>query len=84
MIDKGVKFEAVEKVAVKTVKKLLKSVGLFDVFEDEQKVGAGKKSYAVSFVFQHEERTLTDKEIEKVMQQLSGNYERELGAQIRE
>ena len=48
-----------------------------------EKIGAGKKSYAVSFVFQHPDKTLTDQEIEKVMSRLMSKYENELGAVIR-
>ncbi|MBL7808287.1 MAG: hypothetical protein JNN28_10745, partial [Saprospiraceae bacterium] len=58
-------------------------VNLFDVFEDESKLGAGKKSYAVSFVFEDPEKTLQDKEIDAMMGQLVGVFEGKLGAVIR-
>jgi phenylalanyl-tRNA synthetase beta chain len=70
----------------KTVNKLrlakLQEVKLFDIFESE-KLGAGKKSIAVSFTFLDEEKTLTDKEIDGWMETIRTALERELGAEIR-
>ena len=83
VIDHSVKFQDIAAIAQKTGKKLLQSVNLFDVFEDEDKLGAGKRSYAVSFVFEDKTKTLKDKEIDKVMQQLIRTYESKLGATIR-
>jgi phenylalanyl-tRNA synthetase beta chain len=61
---------------------LLKEVSVFDVFEGD-KLPAGKKSYALSFVLQDAEKTLTDTEIDKVMEKLIKAYEKEAGAEIR-
>ena len=83
IISSGVRFEDLAKIATKTEKKLLKQVDLFDVYEDEEKLGKGKKSYAISFVFQHDERTLKDKEVDKIMNQLIKAYEEQLGAVVR-
>jgi phenylalanyl-tRNA synthetase beta chain len=83
VLDASVKFGDITLIAQKAAKKLLKDINLFDVFEDETKVGAGKKSYAVSFVFEDKEKTLNDKEIEKVMEELIKTYESKLGALIR-
>ena len=83
VLDSSVKFGDIALVAQKAAKKLLKDINLFDVFEDETKLGAGKKSYAVSFVFEDKEKTLNDKEIEKVMEELIKTYESKLGALIR-
>jgi len=78
-----VKFGQIEQIALKTGKNILSSVGLFDIYADEAKIGAGKKSYAVSFVFQDARKTLTDKEVDKVMNKLIQQYERQLGASLR-
>jgi phenylalanyl-tRNA synthetase beta chain len=83
VIDKGVTFGEIRQLATKTAKKLLKEVNLFDVFEDESKLGEGKKSYAVSFIFEDPEKTLQDKEIDATMGQLTGVFEGKLGATIR-
>jgi phenylalanyl-tRNA synthetase beta chain len=83
VIDQGVTFAEIRQLATKTAKKLLKEVNLFDVFEDEQKLGAGKKSYAVSFVFEDPEKTLQDKEIDALMGQLTSVFETKISAQIR-
>jgi phenylalanyl-tRNA synthetase beta chain len=81
-VDAGVEFAAIGKTAFQAEKRLLKSVGLFDVYEGD-KIGAGKKSYAVSFILLDEEKTLTDAEIDKVMQKLIKAFERDLQASIR-
>lgn len=83
ILDREVTFSALRQLANKTVKKVLKEVNLFDVFEDENKIGAGKKSYAVSFLFEDPEKTLQDKEIDALMQQLQQAFEHKLNAIIR-
>jgi phenylalanyl-tRNA synthetase beta chain len=83
VIDQSVSFGDIRQLAAKTAKKLLREVNLFDVFEDESKLGEGKKSYAVSFVFEDPEKTLQDKEIDAMMGQLVGVFEGKLGAVIR-
>lgn len=82
LLDKQVSFKEVRDIAMRTEKNLLKAVHLFDVYEGE-KLGAGKKSYAVSFTLQDEEKTLTDKQIDKIMNKLMGTYKHLLGAEIR-
>lgn len=82
LLDKKVSFKEVKELALRTEKTLLKAVTLFDVYEGE-KLGAGKKSYAVSFTLQDDEKTLTDKQIEKIMNKLIGSYQHQLGAEIR-
>jgi phenylalanyl-tRNA synthetase beta chain len=58
-------------------------VNLFDVFEDESKLGPGKKSYAVSFVFENPTKTLEDKEIDALMHDLQTAFETKLSALVR-
>jgi phenylalanyl-tRNA synthetase beta chain len=82
VVDKLLKFEAVEKATQLANVNRLKSLELFDIFESE-KLGAGKKSMAVSFTFQDEEKTLTDKEIDAMMAKIISAYEKELHAEIR-
>ncbi|MBX2902184.1 MAG: phenylalanine--tRNA ligase subunit beta [Chitinophagales bacterium] len=82
VVEKDVTFSAIETLAKKESKNLLTEISLFDVYEGE-KIEAGKKSCAVSFVFQHSEKTLTDEEVEKTMSRLVTSFERELGAGIR-
>jgi phenylalanyl-tRNA synthetase beta chain len=83
VVDRAVQFGDIASIAQKQLKKTLKEVNLFDVFDDESKLGTGKKSYAVSFVFEDKEKTLQDKEIEKWMTDLITAYEGKLGAVIR-
>ncbi len=83
IVENIVKYSDIVQVANKTAKKLLTGINLFDVFEDEQKLGAGKKSYAVSFVFEDHTKTLQDKEIDGVMLQLMAQFEKQLNATIR-
>lgn len=82
LLDKKVTFKEVKDLALRTEKSLLKSVSLFDVYEGE-KLGEGKKSYAVSFTIQDDEKTLTDKQIDRIMNKLMGTYKHQLGAEIR-
>jgi len=82
LVDKQVTFAQIRQVAQKVEKKLLKAVSLFDVYEGE-KLGADKKSYAVSVILQDETKTLADVQIEKIMQSMVDAFGRELGAQLR-
>ena len=83
VIGKSVKFADIAAVAKKVGKKLLKDINLFDVFEDETKLGEGKKSYAVSFTFEDPTRTLQDKDVDAVVNELITFFELKLGAVIR-
>lgn len=83
VLDKHVSYHEVQQVTEQLKIDALQKFGLFDVFESE-KLGAGKKSYALSYTFQVQDRTLTDTEIEQLMQQLIGAYKNKLQAQIRE
>lgn len=82
VIEKHVRFTDIEKLAFANGPKLLKKVNLFDVYEGEN-IGKDKKSYAVSFILQDEQKTLTDKEIDKFMTKLIDVFEHELNAVIR-
>ena len=82
VVDKDVTYDTLEKIGYKYASKLLKQVSLFDVFEGAA-LGDGKKSYALNFVLQSADRTLTDEEINKTMNKLVAAYEREVGAKLR-
>lgn len=81
LIDRSVKYRQIEELAFLTEKKFLREVNLFDIYEGE-KLG-NKKSYAVSFTLLDKEATLTDKQIEGVMEKLIRTYKEKLGAEIR-
>jgi phenylalanyl-tRNA synthetase beta chain len=83
VVDNSVKFSDIATAAAKTEKQLLKSVNLFDVYTSENQLGPGKKSYAVSFVFENPEKTLQDHEIDKVMNKLIDVFATQLQAQVR-
>lgn len=82
LIDKNVEFAKIEQIARQSEKKLLKSVELFDVYEGKN-LPAGKKSYAVNFILQDNEKTLNDKAIEAIMNKIITNLKRQLGAELR-
>jgi len=82
VVEKGLRFEEVEKATYATKLNKLRSVNLFDIFESD-KIGPGKKSLAISFTFLDEEKTLTDKEIDGMMSKIISSYEKELNADIR-
>ena len=82
LVNKETKFTELETAARKSEKKLLQSVNLFDVYEGD-KLEAGKKSYALSFILQDGDRTLNDQEIDKAMEQIRLGIEKETGAVLR-
>ena len=82
LLDNNVEFAEVERIAYQTEKKILKKVELFDVYEGKN-LPEGKKSYAVNFILQDEEKTLTEKHIEAVMTKLVNNLKKQLGAELR-
>ncbi len=82
LLNNDVQFDAIYKLAFNTEKELLKKVNLFDVYQGKN-LPEGKKSYAVSFTIQDEHKTLTDKQIDKLMKNLQTNFEQELGAELR-
>ena len=82
LIDDSIKYQQLEKIALKTDNKLIKNVNVFDVYKGD-KIEQGKKSYALSFILQDESKTLTDELIDAVMQKLIKNYEKEVGAVLR-
>lgn len=82
LVDKGVTFSQLREAASKAEKKLLKSVGLFDVYEGD-KLPEGKKSYALNFVIEDTTKTLTDTEIERIMGNISAALAKATGAQVR-
>ena len=82
LLDESVSFQKVYDIAWKTERKLLKKVNLFDVYTGNN-LPEGKKSYAVSFTLMDEKKTLTDKQIDKIMGKLLAQYQKELGAELR-
>ena len=82
LVDKGVTFSQLRSIAFATEKKLLKSVSLFDVYEGD-KLPEGKKSYALSFILEDKNQTLTDKQIERTMANIQAQLEQKTGAEIR-
>lgn len=83
VIGQEVQYRQLESLARETVGDLLRDINLFDVYEGE-KLGAGKRSYAVSFVFEDKEKTMTESEIEAVMQKLMTKFETTLAATVRQ
>lgn len=82
LLDESVSFSQIEEIALKFGKKLLKKVDLFDVYTGKN-LPEGKKSYAIKFIFQDEYKTLTDKQVDKLMTKLQTQFENELGANLR-
>ena len=82
LVDSNVEFAAIEAAAYAAEKKLLKEVKLFDVYEGKN-LAAGKKSYAVNFTLQSEDKTLNDKAIEAVMTKIEQQIVKATGAEVR-
>lgn len=82
LVDNDVSFATLKAIAEKTERKLLKNVNVFDVYRGD-KLPIGKKSYALYFVLQDEEKTLNDKQIDTIVKKLIYNFEKEVGAEVR-
>ncbi len=82
LLDDEIKFSNLYNAAFQSEKKLLKNVDLFDVYTGD-KLPKGKKSYALSFVLQDKNKTLTDKQIDKIMQKLQDAFTKQFGAELR-
>jgi phenylalanyl-tRNA synthetase beta chain len=82
LIDKAVQFEQIKTIATKVDRKLLKEIGLFDIYVGKN-LEENKKSYAVSFVFRDDNKTIEDKQIEKIMTKIQTELEHQLGATLR-
>lgn len=82
LLDESVSFSEIQAIARKADRKILKEIGLFDVYEGKN-LEKGKKSYAVSFIFQDDEKTLKDKQIDAIMNKIRTNLEGKLGAELR-
>ena len=82
LLDDSISFEKLRLSALKTDCKILKEINLFDVYEGEN-IEKGKKSYGLSFIFLDKNKTLTDKQVDKVMNKLQNNFEKDFGAQLR-
>ena len=82
VLDAPVIFDEIRNLVLNTEKRLIKSIGVFDVYEGDN-IPKGKKAYALNFTLQDESKTLTDEEIEGTMQRLMKAFEQKLGAVIR-
>ena len=82
LLDESVTYADLRAAAFKQAKKLLRQVGLFDVYRGD-KIPAGKKQYALSFVIRDEEKTLTDADTERLMDRLLQMFRNDFGAELR-
>ncbi len=82
LLNDSVTFNSIKNIAFKTDNNILKSVSLFDYYKGKE-IPSGKKSYGVSFNFQDEKRTLTDKEIDSIMEKLFVNLQKEFNVKLR-
>lgn len=82
LVDEQVRFARLRDLAFQVERKLLKAVGLFDVYQGD-KLPAGRKSYALSFVLQDDAKTLTDEQVDKAIARIRHAFEKEVGAELR-
>ena len=82
LVDEEVTFKELEMVAFKTERKILTAVTLFDVYEGKN-LPQGKKSYGINFTFQDKNKTLTDKQVDKIMDKLLKNFKEAFQAELR-
>lgn len=84
IVEKSTKFSDIAKIVNKVAKPLLTDLNLFDVYENDKQLGEGKKSYAVSFIFEQSDGTLKDEEVDNLMLKLRKSFTDQLGALIRQ
>jgi len=82
LLDKSITFSEIQQIASKVDRKILKEIGLFDVYEGKN-LDKDKKSYAINFIFQDKDKTLQDKAVDKIMQKIRQGLEQNLGAILR-
>ncbi len=82
LLDESVSYADLRKSALRVGRKLMKQVGLIDVYRGD-KIAEGKKQYALSFVLQDLAKTLTDNDVERVMSKLLSTFQNEFGATLR-
>jgi phenylalanyl-tRNA synthetase beta chain len=82
VLDKSVTYEELRQAAFQADRHILRAVNLFDIYEGD-KIGAGKKSYAMSFILRDDEKTLTDQVIDKTMEKILRNFKEKFNAAIR-
>ena len=82
LLDRSIKFKQVREIAFRTEKNILHEINLFDVYENDS-LGKNKKSYTVSFILRDDIKTMTDKNIDRIMNNFIKAFEDELNAQIR-
>lgn len=82
LVDEQVTFSQLKAIAIRTERKLLRNVDIFDVYKGD-KLPAGKKSYAMSFILRDDEKTLNEKVIESTMNRFISMFDREVGAKLR-
>jgi len=83
IVDNSIKFSDIVNIAKKMGKKQIVQINLFDVYENEKQLGKGKRSYAISYTFENLEKTLQDKEVDTIIENLLNAYQSELGAYLR-
>ncbi len=83
VINKNTSFNEIESLIKSVKSRLLKEIFLFDIYENEEKLGKGKKSYAIRLVLQDKMKTLKDEEANKLMFKIINKLEKELGAEVR-
>jgi phenylalanyl-tRNA synthetase beta chain len=82
LLDQAVTYGQLETLAYQSEPNLIRQINLFDVYQGD-KIASGKKSYAMSFVLQDDEKTLTDQDIDGVMNKLIKKFSKEFGAELR-
>ncbi len=82
LLADATRFEELKRIATQAERKLLRDVGLFDVYQGD-KLPAGRKSYALSFILRDDDKTLTDEQVEKAMGRIRAALEKEAGAEVR-
>ena len=83
IVDENIEVGQIEKIITKKAKKLLESKELFDIYRNEKVIGKNKKSVAYALKFRDKNKTLLDEEVNKVMDEIISELEKDIGAELR-
>lgn len=82
LLDESIRYSDLKQAAEKAERKILRDVNLFDVYQGKN-LPAGKKSYALSFILQDQDKTLNDKQVDKAMEKILASFKKQFEAELR-
>lgn len=83
IVSHEVSFAEIEKEVIRIGRGIIKNISLFDVYENERQLGEGKRSYGIKMVFSDMNKTLSDKEVDKLVSKILDGLHKKYGIYLR-